>query len=158
MLLRLAGHIVLSMSPNGLVFLRWARGPCIRSVMNLQNGTPRRTVAAVAAAVAGTALFAAARPTQPATRAREPPLDTLSDAEGNAGDPAQLLASLRAVRKAQRSRRKQRRREAKQAAQNAQRPAPSETQLGADVSHAAGTAGQSAELGGSSCSSARSSA
>ena len=98
-------------------------------------------------AVAGTVLSAASRPTPSVTRAKVQPSDALNAAE-DAGDPAQLLASLRAVRKAPRLRKKQRRREAKQAAQNAQCPAPSETQLGADVSHAAGTAGQSAELGG----------
>jgi len=79
----------------------------------IQAGAPRRTVAAVAAAVAGTSLSAAARPTPSATRAREPPLDPQSAAE-ETGDPAQLLASLRASRRA-RLRKKQRSREAKTA-------------------------------------------
>jgi len=78
----------------------------------IQAGAPRRTVVVVAAAVAGTSLSAAARPTLSATRAREPPLDPQSAAE-DTGDPAQLLASLRASRRMQRLRKKQRRREAK---------------------------------------------
>jgi hypothetical protein len=78
-------------------------------------GAPRRTVAAVAAAVAGTVLSAAAAPRQPATKpqvhTQEPPSATLE-----ADNPEKLLASLRAVRRAQRLRKKQRRRDAKQAA------------------------------------------
>jgi len=85
----------------------------------IQAGAPRRTVAAVAAAVAGTSLSAAARSTPTETRARVPPLDPQKPAE-ESGDAAQLLERLKAVRKAARLRKKQRRREAKQLQQQQQ--------------------------------------
>jgi len=69
----------------------------------IQAGAPRRTVAVVAAVVAGTSLSAAARATSPVTKAKAQPPDPQSTAE-EAGDSAQLLASLLAVRRAQRLR------------------------------------------------------
>ena len=66
---------------------------------------PRRTVAAVAAAVAGTVLATPARPAQPATLRQTRAQDAQSHAEDD-GDPVQLLANLRAVCRAQRKRKK----------------------------------------------------
>merc|ERR1712110_1221948 len=108
---------------------------------------PRRTVAVVAAAVAGTLLPAAARSTPSVAHARAQPPDAQSAAE-DPGDSAQLLESFRAMRRAQCLRKKQRRHKAKQAAQISQRLAPSETQHVVDVSSEAGAAGQCAELQG----------
>ena len=112
---------------------------------------PRRTVAAVAAAVAGTCLSAAARPCV-ATKPKVCTQDAQS-AAGETDDPAQLLETLRAVRRTQRHRKKEKRRAAKQAA--AEAPAPplqSFDGLQPDVAatHSiAGAAGPSADLGGS---------
>ena len=86
----------------------------------IHAGAPRRTVAAAAAAVAGIVMSAAARSSAPIPTTR--PQDTPSAAQEDAGDPAQLLASLRAVRRARRQRKKQNKRAARQAA-NAQNPA-----------------------------------
>ena len=114
----------------------------------VREGAPRRTIAAVAAAVAGTCLSAAARPfkavKEPAARAQDAP----SHAE-EADDPAQLLDRLRAVRRAQRSRKKQRRREAKRLAQE-QRRVDHGQPLTGSVDPPDGAAGQSAELRGAS--------
>ena len=82
-----------------------------------------RTVAAVAAAVAGKALSAAAQPTpaaKPKMHTPEPEPNLLDEAN----DPVKLLATLRAVRSAQRARKKERRRAAKQAATNHDAPSP----------------------------------
>jgi len=82
----------------------------------IRERAPRRTVAAVAAAVTGTLVSATARPCPAATVHKARTLD----AQGNAevvDDPAQLLATLRAVRRAQRQKKKERRRAAKAKAQ-----------------------------------------
>ena len=82
-----------------------------------------RCVAAVAAAVAGKALSAAAQPTpaaKPKVHTPEPEPNMLDEAN----DPVKLLATLRAVRAAQRARKKERRRAAKQAATNHDAPSP----------------------------------
>ena len=76
---------------------------------------PRRTVQAVAAAVAGVLV----RPTAaavPRTGPSERPSAQSDNDEDGAGDPAVALAALRASRRAQRTRKKARRKAAKQAA------------------------------------------
>ena len=76
---------------------------------------PRRTVQAVAAAVAGVLV----RPTAaavPRTGPSERPSAQSDNNEDGAGDPAVALAALRASRRAQRTRKKARRKAAKQAA------------------------------------------
>ena len=108
----------------------------------IREGAPRRTVAAVAAAVANTAMSAAAQPTRRATMPRVPAQEAPVSSE--ADDPELLLASLRAARRAQRQRKKQRRREAKQAA-NAPLPVDNTQQAIAGTHDNADTAGQSAE-------------
>lgn len=102
----------------------------------LREGAPRRTVAAVAAAVAGTVLSAASQSTRLATKPRVLIQEAPTDAE--AGNPEQLLASLRTARRAQRQRKKQRRREAKAAlspssAEIAQQPAAERTHISEDT-------------------------
>jgi hypothetical protein len=77
----------------------------------VQANAPRRTVQAVAAAVTGVLV-------RPATAVAEPHTDTWVQPDAQmhaeeAGDSAQLLASLRAVRRGQRQRKKERRRVAK---------------------------------------------
>ncbi|CAK0862539.1 unnamed protein product [Prorocentrum cordatum] len=79
----------------------------------IREGAPRRTVAAVAAAVAGTVMSATARPSVPATMHKERAQDAQGKAE-DSDDPVQLLEKLRAVRRAQRLRKKEKRRTAKQ--------------------------------------------
>jgi hypothetical protein len=101
-----------------------------------------RMVAAVAAAVAGKVLSAAAQPTWHATKRKEHTQDAPMVSE--ADNPEQLLATLRAARRAQRHRKKQRRREAKQAAISPP-PAEDAQQNFAETLQSAGTAGQRAE-------------
>ena len=80
----------------------------------VQAKAPRRTVQAVAAAVTGVLLRqpSAAVPHTDSRRRPDAPMET-----EDTGDPAQLLATLRASRRSQRQRKKERRRAAKQAAQ-----------------------------------------
>lgn len=77
----------------------------------IRERAPRRTVAAVAAAVTGTLVSAAARPCV-ATKPKVCTQDAQS-AAGETDDPAQLLETLRAVRRTQRKKKKERRRAAK---------------------------------------------
>ena len=113
----------------------------------IREGAPRRTVAAVAAAVAGTVLSAGAQ--VPATK----PVVRTPNAQSNddecSDDPALLLEKLRSVRRAQRQRKKQKRREAKQAAADSQRSGSSAQHDNA-VPINASTAGQCTEVGASS--------
>ena len=75
----------------------------------IREHAPKRTVAAVAAAVAGTVMSAAVRPSAPATLHKERAQDAQGKAE-DSDDPAQLLEKLRAVRRAQRLRKREKRR------------------------------------------------
>jgi hypothetical protein len=89
----------------------------------IRESASLRCVAAVAAAVAGKVLSAAAQPTpaaKPKKHTPEPEPNLLDEAN----DPVKLLATLRAVRSAQRARKKERRRAAKQAATNHDAPSP----------------------------------
>ena len=97
----------------------------------IQAKAPRRTVQAVAAAVASVVIRpdAAVPRSDPKARA-----GTQSEAQHDDGDPAGLLASLRAARAAQRKRKKERRRAAKQAAAQTV-PSASETKDGAAGQH-----------------------
>ena len=118
----------------------------------IRERAPRRTVAAVAAAVSGTVLSAAARPFAPATMHKERAQDAQGKAE-ESDDPGPLLERLRAVRRAQRQRKKEKRRAAKQAASEPPVP-PSASfespQPCAGATHPiAGAAGPSADFGGS---------
>jgi len=93
------------MSSDGAALLAAAvRAAC-------QAGAPRRTVQAVAAAVTGVLV----RPTSGAVPHSDTrrPAGAQSNACEEAGDPLELLSSLRAARKAQRQRKKERRRVAK---------------------------------------------
>lgn len=98
------------MAADGPAFVAAAVGAAV------QHKAPRRTVEAIAAAVAR--VFAHP-PTARAAPRKEPsvPTGTLraAGAAGEADDPAQLLASIHAHRRAQRIRKKERRRAAKQA-------------------------------------------
>ena len=112
----------------------------------IRESAPRRTVAAVAAAVAGTVLAASKQ--VPATVHKERAQDAPSVAEVS-DDPAELLDKLRSVRRAQRQRKKQKRRDAKQAALDSQRLSTTAAQHDpAESGTNASTAGQGAELGG----------
>ena len=88
----------------------------------IRERAPRRTVAAVASAAVGALAFGADRPTPlpkaNAVHTRDAQGEDVAD-----GEPALLLASLRAARRAQRLRKKERRRVARQAALPA-RPVP----------------------------------
>ena len=120
----------------------------------IREHAPRRTVAAVAAAVASVVF--ATRSSPSATRAKATcdrnvssflKGDTQSAAADN-DDPVQLLNSLRAVRSAQRKRKKERKQAAKQAAYNAQR-APTDSEPSAHIANSGSDiAGQSTDHGG----------
>ena len=118
----------------------------------IRERAPRRTVAAVAAAVSGTVLSAAARPFAPATMHKERAQDAQGKAE-ESDDPGPLLEKLRAVRRAQRQRKKEKRRAAKQAA--SEPPVPPCASLDGPqhcvgaIHPIAGAAGPSADFGGS---------
>ena len=105
-----------AMSADGPALLAAA----IRSA--IQAGAPRRTVQAVAAAVAGVLVRPPAAAAEPHTDAAAP-AGPAGPAEGEA-DPAQLVSRLRAVRRSQRMKKKERVRAAKQAAAEAQSPEP----------------------------------
>ena len=73
----------------------------------IRERAPTRTVAAVAATVAGTFVSAAARQSPPATRAQARTMDAeRANADVEADDPVQLFASLRAHRRTQPSKEK----------------------------------------------------
>jgi len=107
---------------------------------------PRRTVQAVAAAVTGVLLrqTTAAALNSDSRRQPDAPMET-----DEVGDPAQLLASLRASRRSQRQKKKERRRLAKQAAElQSSSPLPHSDQHTADAKNDDGAAGQRAEVEG----------
>jgi hypothetical protein len=110
----------------------------------VQAKAPRRTVQAVAAAVTGVLLRlpADAVPHPDSRRQPDAPVQT-----ADAGDPVQLLASLRAARRSQRQRKKERRRLAKQATSALPSSPPHDHQPVAGDVVAAGAAGPRAELG-----------
>jgi len=112
-----------------------------------------RMVAAVAAAVAGKVLSAAAQPTWHATKRKEHTPDAPTGIDVEAGDPVQWLAALRCSRRSQRQRKKERRRLAKQAAQlqsSSPSPPQSHQPQHADAVTDGGAAGPSAEPEGAS--------
>ena len=110
-----------------------------------------RMVAAVAAAVAGKVLSAAAQPTWHATKRKEHTPDAPTGIDVEAGDPVQWLAALRCSRRSQRQRKKERRRLAKQAAQlQSSSPPQSHQPQHADAITDGGAAGPRAEPEGAS--------
>jgi hypothetical protein len=112
----------------------------------------RRTVAAVAAVVAGTVLSAAARPGSQATMPKVRTQESWMHHAWQMMPTTQPSCRhhMRVMRHAQRLRKKQRRREAKQAALNSQCPAHSDDQPCNDVSPATGAGGQRAKHVGAS--------
>ena len=116
----------------------------------IRERASHRTVAAVAAAVVGSLMSAATRPPPAATKRKVRTPEAQSKAE-EAGDPAQLLESLRAVRRAQRARKKERRRTAKAAGVPAPPTQPDDLQSSAeDIQLHADAAGLRADSRGSS--------
>mmetsp|Transcript_50274 Transcript_50274/g.139588 ORF Transcript_50274/g.139588 Transcript_50274/m.139588 type:complete len:244 (-) Transcript_50274:276-1007(-) len=108
------------MAADGAALLAAAVGAACRAK------APRRTVQAVAAAVAGVLVRPAAAAAVPRPGAAVPA--GAQSAGPDDSDPVQLLDSLRAARRAQRIRKKERRRAAKQAADAHRAPSPRQSQ------------------------------